>query len=251
MEIINEYFTKYYESNYKDFILNYEISLSKFTEILRWKSIDFDDLSSLDIERDFVKELIKSVSKKNNELLIKSNERDENVFKEIGTTEDEYFNLMKSTNNEDIERFKEYHEKHIEASKKTPQLNEKELILLNHFNYKIHFLNNKLNKTGFLYRVSNNETIVFNETSKDRKKSNLLISGKIPNISERYKIANEILDVYKTINEKNISATEKHILLAHILGCSQQVARELFNGTQQKRTPTRDEVINPYLKKLE
>ncbi|WP_198151422.1 hypothetical protein, partial [Formosa algae] len=58
------------------------------------------------------------------------------------------------------------------------------------------------------------------------------------------------LDLYKNINNRNISQTEKHILMAHILGCSQQVARELFNGTQQKRTPVREEIINKYLDTL-
>ena len=82
------------------------------------------------------------------------------------------------------------------------------------------------------------------------KKDNLLIDGKKPNISERYKIANDTLDLWNTINNKNISATDKHILLAHILGCSEQVARELFNGTQLKRTPIRETLINDYLKKL-
>ena len=82
------------------------------------------------------------------------------------------------------------------------------------------------------------------------KKSNLLIGGRKPNYSERYKIANDTLGLFTNINNRNISQTEKHILLAHILGCSQQVARELFNGTQQKRTPVREDMINKYLDTL-
>lgn len=83
-----------------------------------------------------------------------------------------------------------------------------------------------------------------------KKNNNLLISGKKPNISERYKIANEVFGVYETINKKNVSATEKHILLAHVMGCAEQTARELFNGTQVKRTPIREDIINGYLDKL-
>lgn len=86
------------------------------------------------------------------------------------------------------------------------------------------------------------------------KKSNvtkpLLINGKKPNMVDRYHIANEVLDIYKVIDKKNISQTEKHDLLAHILGCNQQIARELWNGTQQKRTKFNEDIIIPYLDKL-
>ena len=78
----------------------------------------------------------------------------------------------------------------------------------------------------------------------------LLIGGKKLNISECYKIANETLDVYQIINKKNISDTEKHVLLAIILGCSQQVARGLFNGKQQSRTAVREDIVNNYLKTI-
>ena len=91
---------------------------------------------------------------------------------------------------------------------------------------------------------------VYNKTSTVTNKRKNLINGIKPNITERYKIANEVLDIYKNINSKNISATEKHKLLAHIMGCNQQTARELFNGTQLKRTSVRDEIINPYLDTL-
>lgn len=93
--------------------------------------------------------------------------------------------------------------------------------------------------------------LLTSQNKKPRKlNDNLLIDSKIINISERYRIANEVCDLRKNIDIKNISATEKHILLAHIIGCTQQVARELFNGTQQKRTPVRDDLINKYLKNL-
>ncbi len=89
-----------------------------------------------------------------------------------------------------------------------------------------------------------------NQAFGDKKKNSLLINGKKPNISERYKIANEIFNIYETINKMKISATEKHILLAHILGCNQQTARELYNGTQLKRTPIREDIIKKYLDSL-
>ena len=111
---------------------------------------------------------------------------------------------------------------------------------------KIIFLDRKLAELGQDIKVLN----ILENTKPKPSKNNLLIDGKKPNISERYKIADETLNLFEVINKKNISATEKHILLAHILGCSQQVARELFNGTQHKRTPVRENLINDYLKKL-
>lgn len=164
MDIINKYFTTYYQSNDKNFILNYEITLSKFTEILRHINIDFDDLSSSEIEVFFLKELIKVVIKKNFEIIKKGKERSDIVFKKIGVTEEEYFNSGS-------EKFKEYHKLYIDKSKEVPDLNEKETILLTSFNSKIHFLGNKLNKVGFSYRVSDDETIVFNQKENDKEKS--------------------------------------------------------------------------------
>ena len=83
-----------------------------------------------------------------------------------------------------------------------------------------------------------------------KKNKTPLINGKKPNISERYKIANEVFNVHKVIDKKNISQTEKHILLAHLLGCTEQTARNLFNGMQEKRTHTRDDIVNSYLETL-
>ncbi|WP_179344224.1 hypothetical protein [Winogradskyella ursingii] len=164
MDIINEYFTTYYQLNYKNFIQNYEITLSEFTEILRHKNVDFDDLSTSEIEGFFLKELIKAVTKKNFEINKKSKERNEIVFKKIGVTEEEYFNL-------DSEKFNKYHKLLIEVSKEVTDLNEKETIFLTSFNSKIHFLGNKLNKAGISYRVLNDETIVFNQKENDKEKS--------------------------------------------------------------------------------
>ena len=110
---------------------------------------------------------------------------------------------------------------------------------------KMYFVGRKLKQLGInvdLTKIVNGKPII--------KKNNLLIGGKKPNYSERYKIANDTLGLFTNINNRNISQTEKHILLAHILGCSQQVARELFNGTQQKRTPVREDMINKYLDTL-
>lgn len=85
--------------------------------------------------------------------------------------------------------------------------------------------------------------------SKEQRGKNL-VNGKKLNISERYQIAIEVFNVYEVLNSKNILAAEKHKLLAHLMGCNQQTARELYNGTHQKRTPVRDELVNECLKAL-
>ena len=114
---------------------------------------------------------------------------------------------------------------------------------------KVAILNNYFESLAYLYKKLN--TILNREkTSKNTTKNNLLLKGKKLNISERYEIANKIFNVYETANKKNISQTEKHILIAHLLGCNQQTARELFNGTQVKRTPIREDILNSYLDNL-
>jgi hypothetical protein len=129
-----------------------------------------------------------------------------------------------------------------------PNKGFRQAMLYRDFHLKILFLDRKLANLGQDIKISN---ILLNTNTKTEiKKDNLLIGGKKPNISERYKIVNELLGVKGIIDKKNISFTEKNILLAHILGCSQQVARELFNGTQEKRTPIREDLINSYLDKF-
>lgn len=211
--LTEKHFIDYQKSGYRDFIKDYEIKLSEFTEKNRVYSkktyedgevieTEFDSLTSKEIEKDFLSKLLESIIKRNDELISKS------------------------------------------------ELDEKDQIGLLSFNYKVHFITSKLQKLDFDYKILDNQKVEFNKTTNKKKNTKLLIEGKVPNVSERYKIANETCDIYNAINKKNISAAEKHKLLAHIMGCSQQVARELFNGTQTKRTPIRDEVLNPYLEKL-
>jgi hypothetical protein len=113
------------------------------------------------------------------------------------------------------------------------------------YHFKLNFVNLKIKQSEVNLSL---EKIKSSYRKKNVKP--ILINSKKPNISERYKIANDTLDIYNIINKKNISQTEKHVLLAHILGCSQQVARELFNGTQLKRTPVREKLIDNYLKTI-
>ncbi|MEQ3654998.1 MAG: hypothetical protein ABNH00_03950 [Dokdonia sp.] len=125
------------------------------------------------------------------------------------------------------------------------QVNE---VLNQHYEV-LHFKRDFLEfKFNFLFvEMQTRRESLFTTNSKKRP---LLIEGKKPNISERFKIANEIFNFYNITKNKNISQTEKHILIAHVLGCSQQTARELFNGTQQNRTRVREGLIETYINKV-
>jgi len=59
----------------------------------------------------------------------------------------------------------------------------------------------------------------------------LLFEGKDLNLLERYKIANKVLNIDKAIRKLNIKDLEKYQLLAYILGCDKDNARNLMNGT--------------------
>lgn len=102
------------------------------------------------------------------------------------------------------------------------------------------------------YKLENFFLSLFDNSStkKSNESKQLLINGKKPNMVDRYRIANEVLDIYNIIRKKNISQTEKHELLAHILGCNEQTARGLWNGTLLKRTKLNEDIILPYLDKL-
>jgi hypothetical protein len=121
-------------------------------------------------------------------------------------------------------------------------------ILLNSNRKKIFFVSKKLEKLGCFVDL---KKILLDKDYGSKNISSNLINGKRPNISERYEIANDVFNIYKTISElTKLNYTEKHILLAHLMGCSQQTARELFNGTQVKRTPIREDLVNSYLDSL-
>ncbi len=63
---------------------------------------------------------------------------------------------------------------------------------------------------------------------KDNK--NLLFNGEKLNLSERYKIANRVLNIDITIRKLNIGDLEKYKLLSYILNCDKDNARDLMNG---------------------
>lgn len=83
-----------------------------------------------------------------------------------------------------------------------------------------------------------------------KKANRNTFEGKKFNISERYELFRKVFKGEKKLRRLNCSAEDKHTLLALIFDCNKQTARELFNGTQQKRTKVREDLLNRYINSL-
>jgi len=81
--------------------------------------------------------------------------------------------------------------------------------------------------------IEHNENPLTTKPTKPNK--SLLFEGKNLNLSERYKIANKVINIEKQIRKLNIKELEKHQLLAFILGCDITTARNLYNGTYNSK----------------
>ena len=112
-------------------------------------------------------------------------------------------------------------------------------------NNEVKYHNQLLERLQILESLLKNENEAVKETNNP-----LLIEGKAPNILERYTIANKLLDIDTTISGLNITAEGKSILLAQIMGCSKQAARELLNGTYNGRAKIRTSTIDNYISNL-
>lgn len=84
-------------------------------------------------------------------------------------------------------------------------------------------------------------------TTKTKTNKSLLFNGSQLNLSERFKIANEVLNIDNKIRTLNISELEKYQLLAYILGCDKDNARNLMNGTYK----TKDRDLSNYFDSLD
>lgn len=93
--------------------------------------------------------------------------------------------------------------------------------------------------------IENNENPKSTKPTKPNK--SLLFEGKELNLSERYKIANKVINIEKQIRTLNIKELEKHKLIAHILGCDITNARNLYNGTYNSK----DRDLSNYFNELD
>lgn len=81
--------------------------------------------------------------------------------------------------------------------------------------------------------IENAEKPKITESSKPNK--SLLFEGSNLNLSERFKIAIKVLDIDNKIRTLNIKELEKYQLLAYILGCDKDNARNLMNGSYKSK----------------
>jgi hypothetical protein len=93
-------------------------------------------------------------------------------------------------------------------------------------------------------KIPTQQIEVIQQTKPDNK--NLLLNGKDLNLSERFKIANEVLNIDKTIRKLNIKDLEKYKVLSYILNCSEDNARHLMNGKYNSK----DRDLKDYFKEL-
>lgn len=99
------------------------------------------------------------------------------------------------------------------------------------------------------YHLKHVELRLATKQRKTNKKN--LINGKQLNLADKYYLANEVFGIGTTLRDlDHLSDAERHIFLSHILGCNQQTARELYNGTIHKRTQIQEDIVNPYLKRI-
>ena len=82
--------------------------------------------------------------------------------------------------------------------------------------------------------------------AKKRPIKSLLLDGRELNLSERFKIANKVLDIDNKIRTLNIKDLDKYQLLAYILGCDKDNARNIMNGTYNSK----DRDLTAYFEEL-
>lgn len=80
------------------------------------------------------------------------------------------------------------------------------------------------------------------------KNKSLLFEGKSMNLSERIKLANEILDFESIIRKLNLLESEKYQLMAYILGNDVNNVRNRVNGTRSDKV--RELGLKKYLENL-
>lgn len=94
--------------------------------------------------------------------------------------------------------------------------------------------------------VENDNLQPIKPTGKTKQNKSLLFEGKELNLSERFKIANKVLGLDTKIRKLNIQDLEKYQLLAFILGCDKDNARNLMN----RRYNSKDRDLSTYYNDL-
>lgn len=190
-------------------------TLSGLTENYQYELVRFESKNPDKNEIDFLKiriEKYRTLTEDHNKYLNFSNEDFLQLYKTENAEQIKGF-LTEYTYQEVDPLIKEIHLERFKAQKTTPFRNG---------NTYVWFYENKLNK---LLLANTNQS-----QQKETANKNLLLNGKDLNLSERFKIANKVLDIDKTLRKLNIKDLEKYKLLSYIMNCSEDNARHLMNG---------------------
>ncbi|WP_140484761.1 hypothetical protein [Flavobacterium sp. GSA192] len=187
--------------------------IKRLEEEYNYKKITFLIENPDKSEKDFIENEITIIKKTNDEFDRKCNLTDDEVYEEI-KKEKKYLNSCKYATTSEIEEFlkhslKQYREKFKHTEKK---------------GFKSIFYNTKLK--NFLKTEKNINV---------KENKSLLLKGEKLNLSERYTIANKILKIDSKLRILNIQDLQKYQLLAYILGCDKDNARNLMNGTYKSK----------------
>ncbi len=169
-------------------------------------------------EKHFIEQEITIIKKVKDEYDRKSNLTDDEVYEEI-KKEKKYLNSDKTATSDEIEDYLKYHLKqHREKYKKSEKEGLRSI-----------FYNTKLKKILEIEKNLN-----------PKKNKSQLLGGKKLNLLDRYNLANKLVGIENKIRTLNIGDLEKYQLLAYILGCDKDNARDLMNNKYHVKTNNLD-----------
>lgn len=190
--------------DYKEFIINYDVLLSMEIEEIRWYN------------------WYKSVYNENDEERNEPLEEKDLDYNEIEKNFIQKINAYFIKRNTVINKYREHCEKtnkHIDAFFFIKESSD--------HNYKFGFLEYKLKQIDKSLEL---EKKYENIGLKNNSSKSLLVKGRKLNLLDRFGLANNILNMEAEIRKLNIKDLEKYKLVALILGCNEDNARDLMNG---------------------
>ena len=154
-----------------------------------------------------------------------------NKIEDITLRDEENLSMWNLSDDDFYEEFRKDEKTTLQTTWHKDEKVNKQIILRRRANYepsefeniKLTFYKNKL-RILFPSAVMSNNQI-----------KSLQLNGRILNLSERYKIANKVLDIDKTLRTLDIPELKKYELLSFIMGCDKDNARNLMNGTYKSK----------------
>lgn len=164
-------------------------------------------------ERNFIESKIDQFNQLELEFKRKCNLSDDEVYQEIKTTK-RYINGIE--NNTDKKTMEDYLERELLSHRQKHIYKEK-----GEEGIRSKFYKAKLKSLPVTKAIIQNKSLLFD--------------GKTLNLLERFKIADKVFGIDKKIRTLNIAELEKYQLLAYILGCDKDNARNLMNGCYKSK----------------